>query len=512
MTLKLKGQGKFFAGLCAFGATNLLMSGTVIQNTPGNEKNAFLPQKFFGAGVAEAATNKQPNIVLIFLDNFGWGEPGFNGGGITRGTETPRMDQVAAEGLRLTNFNVEAQSTPSRSAIMTGRYAIRSGNGIVPLGSGPYGLVGWEYTMAEMLSDAGYNTGMYGKWHLGRTPGRFPTDQGFDEWFGIQNSTDESTYTSRDGFAESGIPETNVLESKKGGNPKVVTPYRLDYRPLIDKDITDRAIAFMKRSVKEEKPFFAFLPYTATHFPTMVHPDFQGKTGNGPWADMLLQIDTYTGMLLDTIDDLGVRENTIVIFTADNGPEMVHGNNMATLETTSQGSPGPWRGTLFTAFEGSLRVPFAIRWPGKIPAGKSSDEIVHEMDLFPTLAKIAGGKVPDDRVIDGIEMEDFFMGKEKKSGRESVVVYMGNDVYGIKWRNWKLLTKELDTWSAAVQTYGVPKLYNLYRDQSERENVFFSDTWVAKAAMPELMKHLATFQKEPPIKPGTPDPYTPTKR
>jgi arylsulfatase len=207
----------------------------------------------------------------------------------------------------------------------------------------------------------------------------------------------------------------------------------------------------------------------------MVHPDFQGKSGNGAWADMLMQIDAYTGRLLDTIDDLGIRENTIVIFTADNGPEMVHGNDMATLETTSQGSPGPWRGMLFTAYEGSLRVPFAVRWPGRIPAGKSSDEIVHEMDLFPTLAKIAGGKVPDDRIIDGIEMSDFFMGKEKKSGRDSVVIYMGNDIYGIKWRNWKLLTKELETWHDPVKEYGVPKLYNLYRDQSEREGVFFSD-------------------------------------
>ena len=128
-----------------------------------------------------AAAQDQPNIVLVFMDNFGWGEPGFNGGGIIRGAATPRLDQLANEGLRLTNFNVEVQCTPSRSAIMTGRYAIRSGNGTVPLGEGVYGLVQWEVTMAEMLSEAGYATGMYGKWHLGRTEGRFPTDQGFDE-------------------------------------------------------------------------------------------------------------------------------------------------------------------------------------------------------------------------------------------------------------------------------------------------------------------------------------------
>jgi arylsulfatase len=153
---------------------------------------------------AAAFAQDKPNIVIIFLDNFGWGEPGFNGGGVSRGAATSRMDKLVDEGLRLTNFNVEVQCTPSRSALMTGRYAIRSGNGTVPLGEGIYGLVQWEITMAEMLSKAGYATAMFGKWHLGRTPGRFPTDQGFDEWYGVPNSTDESVYSSLKGFAESG--------------------------------------------------------------------------------------------------------------------------------------------------------------------------------------------------------------------------------------------------------------------------------------------------------------------
>jgi arylsulfatase len=154
--------------------------------------------------IAPAANAQdKPNIVLVFLDNFGWGEPGFNGGGIIRGAETPRMDSLASEGLRLTNFNIEVQCTPSRSALMTGRYAVRSGNGTVPLGEGVYGLVQWEVTMAEMLAEVGYATGMFGKWHLGRTEGRFPTDQGFDEWYGIPNSTDEAPYSSLQGFAES---------------------------------------------------------------------------------------------------------------------------------------------------------------------------------------------------------------------------------------------------------------------------------------------------------------------
>jgi arylsulfatase len=301
------------------------------------------------------------------------------------------------------------------------------------------------------------------------------------------------------------------MEAKRGETPKTVRPYRLDFRPLIDEVLTKKSIDFMKRQVKAKKPFFLFLPYTATHYPTMPHPDFAGKSGNGAWADLLMQIDAYTGMILDEIDDLGIRDNTIVIFTADNGPEASQGTNTLTVETSFQGTAGPWRGTLFTGFEGSLRVPFAMRWPGKIPAGRSSDEIVHEMDLFPTLAKIAGGKVPDDRVIDGIEMRDFFLGKTDKSGREGVIVYFSSDVYGVKWRNWKMNFKEIDTIFGEVKEYGMPKIYNLYKDPGERESVTFPHTWVAKAAMPQLIKHIVSLRANPPIKPGTKDPYTPPK-
>jgi arylsulfatase len=447
-----------------------------------------------------------PNVVLVFMDNFGWGEPGFNGGGIIRGAATPRLDQIAAEGLRLTNFNVEVQCTPSRSALMTGRYAIRSGNGTVPLGEGVYGLVQWEVTMAEVLSEAGYATGMFGKWHLGRTEGRFPTDQGFDEWYGVPNSTDESVYSSLQDFAESGVAETWVMDGKKGIAPTKVRPYRLDYRPLIDRDQT-----------QADKPFFVYLPYTATHFPTMPHPDFVGKSGNGPWGDLLMQIDSYVGELLDTIDDLGLAEETIFIFTADNGPEALSsGETSMTVETAIHGSSGPWRSTLFTGYEGALRVPFAVRWlavrwPGKIEAGRVSDEIVHAMDLFPTLARLAGGRVPADRVIDGIDMSEFLLGKQEESGRDGFIVYMGNDVFGVKWRDWKLHFKEQTGWNGVLREYTMPRLYNLMNDPQERDNVLFPHTWVPKAALPQLEEHVKSLKEYPPIPTGAPDPYEPPK-
>ena len=455
-------------------------------------------------------SQKKPNIVIVFMDNFGWGEPGFNGGGITRGAPTPQMDKLAQEGLRFTNFNVEVQCTPSRSALLTGRYAVRSGNSTVPMGEGIYGLVQWEETMAEILGANGYTTGMFGKWHLGRTKGRFPTDQGFDEWYGVPNSTDESTYSSLQGFAESGVPETYVMTATKNKTPKKVRPYNLEYRPLIDRDLTDKAMAFMEKSVKNDKPFFLYLPYTATHFPTMPHPDFVGKSGNGAWADLLLQIDSYLGELQNKIEKLGIEEETVFIFTADNGPEAVNYNSTnLTVETSMQGSAGPWRGTLFTGFEGALRVPFVVKWPKKIKAGGSSDEIVHAMDLLPTIAALTGSKMPEDRVIDGIDMSDFFLGKNKKSGRDGFVVYMGKEIFGVKWKNWKLHFEEQEAWNTVKNSYTMPKLYNLYEDPQERNNVLFPHTWVPKAALSQLTEHVVSLKQNPPIPTGQKDPYQP---
>ena len=463
-------------------------------------------------GLSAAYAADKPNIVLVFMDNFGWGEPGFNGGGIIRGAATPRLDQIADEGLRLTNFNVESQCTPSRAAIMSGRYAIRTGNATVPLGGGIYGLTQWEVTMAEMLSNAGYATGMFGKWHLGHTEGRFPTDQGFDEWYGIANSSDETPYALLNGFEGSGVKEAYIYKGKKGAPTQKVTEWNVGQRPLIDKDLTDKSIKFMEQQVKAKKPFFLYLPYTQTHYPALPHPDFDGKTGNGSWADVLAQVDAYNGMLLDAIDDLGIADNTIFIFTADNGPEAFPvGSNTGTIVTPSPGSAGPWRGTLFTGFEGSLRVPFAMRWPGKIPAGSASDEIVHEMDLFTTFANIAGGKVPTDRVIDGVDQTDFFMGKQEKSNREGVIVYMGNDVWGVKWQNWKVNFKEQETIFDETKSFGMPRVYNLQKDPGESMNVLFPETWVPKAALGQLGQHIGSLRQEPPIKAGTKDPYQPPK-
>lgn len=464
------------------------------------------------AGGQKAMAQDDPNIVFIFLDNFGWGEPGFNGGGIIRGAATPAMDALAAEGMRLTNFNVESQCTPSRAATMTGRYGIRSGNHTVPLGGGIYGLVQWEVTMAEMLAEAGYNTAMLGKWHLGWSEGRFPSNQGFDEFYGVE-TTDVSVWSSLNGFAAADMEIPEVMEGKAGAPARAVRPYDLEYRALIDGDLTDRAVEYIDSASKEEEPFFLYLAYTATHYPTIPHPDFDGATGNGPWADMLHQTDTNVGRVTQALDAAGISDDTIVIFTADNGPEAVPvGNSNISPTPPSQGTGGPFRGTLFTSMEGSLRVPFAIRWPAKIPAGTSSNEVVHSMDLFPTLASFAGGKVPDDRPIDGIDQAEFLLGNQENSNRDGVIVYMGSQIFGVKWHDWKVLFKENATIFSPTETFDTPRVYNLLNDPGERDNVLFPYTWVAEKALPQMYEHLASIKENPPILPGTPDPYEPPKK
>ncbi len=454
-----------------------------------------------------ASAANQPNVILINMDNFGYGELGSYGGGITRGGATPRLDLLAREGLRLTNFNVEAQCTPSRAALMTGRYAVRTGNATVPLDVEAYGLVQWEYTMAEMFADQGYATAAFGKWHLGHTPGRFPTDQGFDEWYGIPNSTDEAYWPSNSRYKDGVHPFVRyeyIMQGRKGGEPEKVKVYDLDARRTIDGELTDRALDFIERQHQAKVPFFLYLPYTQTHLPVLPAAEFDGITGNGMWGDILTQIDAYTGRILDKVDELGLADDTIFIFTSDNGPEG---------KAPFEGSAGPWRGVYFTGLEGSLRVPFIIRWPGHIPADRVSDEIVHQVDLYTTLAAVIGGSVPSDRMIDGVDQLAFFAGSSAKSSRESVMIYVGEQLFGIKWHNWKGMFKEVDSGRAPLKIYATPVIYDLYTDPREMhpERQLLENTWVRYPMNQILREHMISLKKEAPVPKGAPDPYTPNR-
>jgi arylsulfatase A-like enzyme len=268
----------------------------------------------------------------------------------------------------------------------------------------------------------------------------------------------------------------------------------------MEAEITDRAVAFIKRNASAGKPFYAYISSSLVHMPTLPHPEFAGKTGNGDWADCLAEMDYRTGQILDAIKDVGIEDNTLVVFTSDNGPEATD---------PWQGDSGPWRGTYFTAMEASLRAPFIIRWPGKVPAGRVSNEIVHIVDMYPTFARVGGAEVPKDRPIDGIDQLDFLLGKQENSNREGFPAFVANRLSAVKWRNWKMhLIWQVNMYDLPL-TLPLPRIINLLTDLKEERDVAAKNTWVAEPMMKILGEFEASMKKYPPIKVGTPDPYAP---
>jgi arylsulfatase A-like enzyme len=461
------------------------------------------------------AADKKPNIVFILMDNLGYGELGVYGGGILRGAPTTRIDKLATEGMRLLNFNVEAQCTPTRSALMTGRFAIRSGTHEVPIGGAADGLTLWEVTIANLLSAQGYATGMWGKWHLGSLESRFPTGQGFDEWYGIPRTYDEALWPSlnqttgmwpsigdKQGWNANIAHPQYIYEARRGETPKKIAVLDLERRRTMEAEITTRAVDFIKRNASADKPFYAYVSSSLVHVPTLPHPEFAGKTGNGDWADCLAEMDYRTGQILDAIKEAGIEDNTLVVFTSDNGPEATH---------PWEGTCGPWRGTYFTAMEGSLRAPFIIRWPGKVPAGGVNNEIVHIVDLYTTLARVAGATVPTDRPIDGADQLDFFLGKQENSNREGFPAYVADRLTAVKWRNWKVHFIKQDNMYDPPLKLPLPRIINLLTDMKEEHDVAGMNTWVAEPVVKIVGQFMASLHKYPPIKVGTPDPYVPPK-
>jgi arylsulfatase A-like enzyme len=437
-----------------------------------------------------------PNIVLIVADNLGWGELGCYGGGALRGAPTPRIDRLAAEGLLLQNFNVESDCVPTRSALMTGRHPIRTG-ALQSVSPGlPQGLKRSEVTLAQLLSQRGYATAHFGKWHLGDIPGRYPSDRGFDEWYGIPRTTDESLFTSSVGFDSSVVDLPYIMQGRAGEPSENVEVYDLDSRRWIDEALVSRSIASIQRNQAAGKPFFLYLPLTRLHFPTLPHRDFAGKTGNGDFADSMMEMDHRVGQVVDEIDRLGLAQRTLLIFCSDNGPE---------FRVPYRGTAGPWRGTYHTAMEGSLRVPFIARWPGRIQRGRVSNEIVHVTDLFSTLAGAAGAQVPTDRPIDGIDQMPFLLGDQERSAREGFIFYIKTELRAVKWRDWKLhfyWEPEVNDGKGKLES---PYLFNTTRDPKEETDVLVFNTWVLGPMLRMVQAFNTSCMQYPNTPPGEQD-------
>ncbi|PZF84761.1 sulfatase family protein [Jiangella anatolica] len=386
----------------------------------------------------------RPNIVLIVMDDLGYGDLSCMGNRILR---TPRMDAVAAEGIVLRHmYAASAVCTPSRAALLTGRYPQRVGLPKVLNPRDGTGLSSFEYTLPEVLRDAGYRTAMFGKWHLGCRPEHYPTRHGFDEYAGLLYSND--------------MHPVELFEGEK------ITAADVDQAALT-RAYTDQAIEFIDRA-HAGGPFFVYLAHTMPHIPLHVEEEFAGRSAGGRYGDVVECLDHHVGRLLDRLDELGLGEDTLVMVTSDNGPWF-------------EGSTGGLRGSKLHTYEGGIRVPFLARWPGRIPAGVVSDEVVCLFDLLPTLAGLAGATVPGDRPVDGVDIAAVLAGGSLPV-RRALFFFHWWTLNAVRWGRWKLHLDRFPRDPNRAHGRELPQLFDLELDPGE--------TYDLKDRHPDILDHL----------------------
>jgi arylsulfatase A-like enzyme len=446
----------------------------------------------------------RPNILFFHVDNLGFGELSCYSGGPFRGAVTSRIDAFAGEGFRLTNYCPESQCTPTRSALLTGRHAIRSGTHSVPIGvPGGWGLVGWEKTLGDLLTEGGYACTAYGKWHVGEGPGRWPTDRGFAEWYGPPRTYDEALWPDDPWYDPQRDPVSRMVEIRRGESDVTEgEQLTLNVRRDCDAEYLRRAEAFIRGTVADGTPFFVYFNHSLMHMPVIPRLEFKGRSKAGDWADSLLELDADFGVLLDLLGELGIAEDTLVVFAGDNGPEDV---------LLWRGSPGYWEGSYFAGGEGNLRTPCIVRWPGRIQPGRASDEIMHVTDWFTTVLHTAGVAVPADRVIDGVNQLAWLTGNQQSSLREGYIFWMGPEIYGVKWRNFKLALVEQKYSTDPVGKLSSPRIINLVTDPQEREplDLPHMHSWTVTHFNRLLGEFRASVQREAPVPAGAPLNYRP---
>ena len=430
--------------------------------------------------------NDKPNILFFHIDNVSQGDFGCYGGAFALGAKTPNIDQFADESLLLTNYNVEAQCTPTRSALMTGRHPIRTGCITALPGSG---LVAWELTIADQLKELGYRNAIYGKWHCGEEEGRYPTDKGFDYWYGINGSWDAALWPQDKWFQREDFEPEHVLESKGSGDLREIKVLDAEVRRNIDLEFLEKATQWMDDSVQKKEPFFIYFNYfnhSNVHFPTLPRKEFEGSSNGGVVADCLQMLDADFRTLLNKLDSLGIRDDTIVIIAGDNGRDTsFHAPN-------NRSASGVWRGGYFSTYEGNNRTIGAIRWPNVIEP-RSSDEMVHVVDWFPTLLTMIdhNESIPTDRVIDGVDQSDFVAGKQEHSNRDYFHMFFDRRHVGMRWKNFKVLTHRVESGPSPVEELAIPHVYNLTvnPDEDTPYNFESAHSWMLyKVFMPKAME------------------------
>ena len=467
--------------------------------------NALIFSLLFAVAINSAAQNlKQPNIIIIINDDQGYQDLGCFG---SPNINTPRIDQMAKEGMRFTDFYVASPvCSASRAALLTGSYPQRVGVPGVISASSAQGLKPEHITIAEVLKSVGYATAAVGKWHLGDQTQYLPTNQGFDSYFGIPYSNDmypskNTNYAKnclfRNGFSIDSINNIFANMGAEEKQPKIVKTnvpllrneecieYPVD-QTTITRRYADEGVNFIKKSVKDEKPFLLYLANSMPHTPLYASPEFLGKSERGLYGDVIEEIDFNTGRILDLLKELNIDKNTIVIFTSDNGPWLTKG--------VDSGSALPLFEGKFTSFEGGMRVPFIIRWPKEIPAGSTCTELASTIDILPTLAKVADAKLPEVK-LDGKNILNLWTGA-KRAKSPHKYFFMINNGESVRSGDWKYHKSQFLTVSKKYRKDESPALYNLKTDIGESNNVIDQYPEIAKRLAKALENHLARISKK----------------
>lgn len=470
------------------------------------------------AWFSQAAPAQQPNIVIIYTDDLGYGDLGSYGHPYIK---TPNLDQMAEEGQRWTDFYVPAPvCSPSRGALLTGMQPVRSGlygtETAVMFPGDPNGIPQEFTTLAEGLKGAGYATGMFGKWHLGDAPENYPTRNGFDYWYGMPYSNDMN-------FNARMTPEQVWIAKREGQLTELMAgfhnlldsfkhPVSADYKvPLINSDcrqgdcedailetaveqttitrrLTEKAIEFMTEN--KDGPFFVYLPYSMPHLPVFASQDFEGSSLTGVYGDTIQEIDWAAGQIRDALKELGIAENTLVVFSSDNGPWQ-HAGGMK-IAARVAGSAGPLRDAKTTTYEGGVRVPGIFWWPGKIKPQTTTD-IGSVLDLYVTAMTLAGADLPE--VTDGFDLTPVLL-SGAASPRTELGFYRHGKLRAYRYGDYKV---QLFASMQAKEPLAVPELYNLRQDISEHDNIAAENPELLKEIMAAVERHTAAMPKAEPI-------------
>lgn len=482
---------------------------------------AIIASVLFGATGTSFAAEK-PNILVIWGDDIGQSNISAYTFGLM-GYKTPNIDRIAKEGMMFTDYYGEQSCTAGRSTFITGQSVLRTGLSKVGLPGADLGLQKEDVTIAELLKPHGYVTGQFGKNHLGDKDEHLPTAHGFDEFFGnlyhlnAEEEPENVDYPKDPEFRKKFGPR-GVIKSYADGKIEDTGPLTRKRMETVDEETLEAAIQFMEKSVKADKPFFVWWNATRMHFRTHVKPDQQGKTGISNYADGMVEHDGHVGQLLKAVDDLGIKDNTIVFYSTDNGPHM---------NTWPDAGLTPFRGEKNTNWEGAYRVPAMVRWPGKIEPGSVSNEIMHHMDWMPTFLAAAGDDGVKEKLLKGMDVggDDYkvhldgynflphLTGEEEK-GRRAEIFYFTDDgdLAALRYNKWKIVFLEqrakgtLNIWAEPFTPLRVPKIFNLRMDPYEVADVTsntYYDWMLDRAfmlvpAQAYVGQYLETFKEFPP--------------